>query len=705
VGLVSLPRYLEDRNPAIPISAMVDAFGRQDDEVTRLLGPEGPIARALPGYQPRPTQTRFAQSVARALRQKAFLTAEAGTGTGKSIGYLVPAVAWAQETGETVLVCTATLALQDQLRMKDLPFLQNYLGIPFTGGVLKGKTNYACEMQLTEETAPLEYQEEWGQVNAWLDTTRTGDIGELAFDLKRKDYAALRQVVTVDQDECTGPRCPWAQEGSCWFYRARERAKSSDILVVNHALLALDLVLGGQLLPPYGAVIIDEAHQFESYVRGAMERQISAGRFRKLLGRVHKLVVGRNGDEKKATKHDQREDAVKAFFQAAGYYVRERLRGQAGKLRLNEALPPHLVEAAQALVEQLAGAQEQVRLFAARLDEDDPTAGKCENLTRGLTEAQDDLRGLVEPTDANMCLWAEAPQDPAFPPNLYATPISVAPFLKRHLFSGRAPRIPVILCSATLATSRDEHAFDLVEEALGIEHPLTLQVDSPYDYPSQALWYLPELPLSLLERQQGEDYQARAARHADAITPVIQEVVTATEGRALVLFTSYVMLREVHRRLEVAYPVRTQEEGSKGALIEWFKNTPNPVLLATASFFEGIDIPGKQLSCVIIDKIPFKSPTDPVEQAIQDRLGRQAFYKRQVPGAVMMLKQGVGRLIRAEDDRGLIVLLDPRFRGKAYGKQILAALPGAPEPDVTTLDPDSLWCVSDFIDGRAEVAP
>ena len=698
--MVTRPAYIEDRNPAIPIGALVNAFGAQDPEVSRLLGPDGPIARGLPGYRPRTQQVQFAQAVARSLKAKKVLTAEAGTGVGKSLGYLAPAIAWADRTGERVVVGTATLALQDQLRMKDLPFLERYLGIDFSWAVLKGRTNYACRLKLEEETAPLEFQAEWDEVQAWLKNTRTGDIGELSFDLKRKDYSPLRGALCIDEDDCPGKKCRFSQAGKCHFYRARDRAATSQVLVVNHALLVLDLVLGGQLLPAHSAVILDEAHQFESYCRNALERSLTEGRFRKLLKRLGQFCVERMDSEQIRLARE----SIDHFFRVLGNHVRQRLRGQSGKMRLNEVLPEEVLEASKHLVATMEEGNEHLRLLAASLDEEDPLFARTESLYRNIHQAQEDLRALAAPADSNTCLWSEAPADLDSPVTLTSTPISVAPFLKGALFTGRSPRIPVILCSATLATSRDEKAFDLVSEALGIEHPLTLQVDSPYNYQSQALWYLPELPLSILDRQQGEDYQAQAGRFADAITPEIERVLHATQGRAFVLFTSYQVLRQVRLRLRVSYPVKTQEDGTKGALVDWFKSEENPVLLATSSFWEGVDIPGQSLSCVIIDKIPFASPSDPVEQAIQEKLGRQAFFQRNLPTAVMMLKQGVGRLIRTETDRGLIVLLDPRFRGKSYGRKILDALPGSPEPDVTTLDPAFLNLVADFIAGRAVVA-
>lgn len=708
------PAYVEERYPAVPIGALVNAFGRQDDEVTRLLGPEGPIARGLPGYQPRPSQMAFAQAVARSLKQKKALVAEAGTGTGKSIGYLAPAIAWATEHRKTVVVATATLALQDQLRMKDLPFLQSYLDIDFTWSIQKGRTNYACLERLSYGTPPLEHPEEWAQVEAWLDrpatpeNPKTGDIGELKFDLKRADLYRLREFVTTDEDDCTGTKCDFLN--SCYFYRARNLAKSAQVVVVNHALLALDLVLGGQLLPRYDAVIVDEAHQFEGYVRSASEVQISMGRFRTTFRRVERLL-GDSVDENLMGESDQ---ATRDFFDAAGAFVRERLRG-AGRIRLDDDKPANVMQAAGTLADILYQVESSIERWSVGLGAVDADQGylsaedrkvlalqaKAANLTRGLDDLRQSLAGLVKPAPANICSWAEVGADPAFPPTFYGTPISVAPFLRERLW-GKG--LPVVLCSATLATSRDEHAFDLVREALGLDHPLTMQVDSPYDYASQALWYLPEICPSVLERRPGEDYQAQTARHVDALMPHLHEVLTATRGRAFLLFTSYQVLREVRRRLDVPWPVKTQEDGSKGALVEWFKTTAHPVLLGTASFWEGVDIPGRQLSCVVIDKIPFTSPSDPVEKAIQDLLGRQAFWKRNLPHAVMMLKQGVGRLIRTETDRGLVVLLDPRFRTKGYGRDILAALPGSPEPDVTTLNPDCLPLVGGFIDGLYRVA-
>lgn len=676
-------QYRPDDTPPIPVSALVNAFGLRDDEVERVLGPDGPIAASLPGYQPRPTQLQMAQMVARGLKLRKHVVAEGGTGTGKSLAYLVAAIL----SGKTVVISTATLALQDQLRRKDLPFLERHLGRPFSWAVLKGRTNYLCVAN--EEDAPFGFESEMDEVFRWMNQTETGDLGELPWDLKQGYYRPLKATLSVAEDECPGRKCPAAKDEECWFYRARERAMTAQILVVNHALLILDLVLGGNILPPYDAVVIDEAHQLEEYARGALERRLSEGRVKRILSQAQKFAV--EGGAVRSVSEN--------FFALVAAHLKGLLRGKSGNVRLHpRQLPQELPATALELSEQLGAMDEQLVRRAASMGEDDAEAGKMEALRRNLAELRNDLKGFTEEQPFNV-LWAEV--QPERPPVVLLTPIDVAPFLKKHLF-GRQPATPVILTSATISTGTqgDPDAFKFVEEALGVDdaHPLEIQVDSPYCYRRQALYYLPDIPASALERRHGERYEDQVARYAEYLAGVYDEVLGYTQGRAFLLFTSYAQMEATRERLRhLPFPVMMQGEASKSAIVDWFKTAANPVLYATASFWEGVDIPGSQLSCVCIDKIPFPNASHPVEEARSERYGRSAFYKLHLPRAITMLKQGVGRLIRAEQDRGLLVLADPRFRAKRYGRDILAALPGAPEPDVTTLDPSSLPLVGRFL--------
>lgn len=657
--------YRSDDTPSVPLGDLVDLMGERNDEIDRLLGADGPLAQAMgPAFKPRSAQVRFSQDTFRAFKTGRHLLAELGTGTGKSLGYLVPAILWAVEHREAVVVATATKSLQDQLQNKDLPFLQQHLGVPFQWCVLKGRANYLCEAKGGE--VDLEFQTEMNTIMDWLEDTSTGDLGELPFDVTQDHYYRLRQQLIADPEDCPGEqKCEWGRSGDCWFYRARARARQSHIIVVNHALLAIDIMLGGQLLPPHKKVILDEAHQFEEWVRDMTEASLSAARVKRLCRKIQKTYpeveleqLGRAGDE---------------FFLLADQHVR-RLIPRTGATALPRCdLPTDLLKAADELAERLQVTKIELATIAACED-----SGKAEVLSSATGELQNHVRAIREPNPA-FVLWAEVKHQDN-PAKLKLTMVDVAPYLREHLFRERT----CVLASATLATGEGEEGFRYIREALGIDQCRVLQKDSPFDWRRQALYYLPQLPADLHERRQGEDWKTQAARTARELAPHIRQVLHITRGRAFVLFTSYEVLNQVADLLhDLPFPMVRQGHMSKQATIEWFKETPNPVLFATSSFWEGVDVPGEQLSCVIIDKIPFPNASDdPVWAAREERVGkREAFVKLSLPVATTALKQGVGRLIRSESDHGLLVLLDPRFRSKRYGAGILRALPGAPVVD------------------------
>jgi len=684
-------KYRPDDTPAVPISALIQAFGVRNDDVERVLGPEGPIARSLPGYQPRPAQIRMAQEVARGLKLRKHVVAEAGTGTGKSLAYLVAAIL----SGRRVVVSTATLALQDQLRRVDLPFLEEHLGIPFRWAVLKGRSNYLCAAN--DEPPPVGFDTELEKVNRWSWQTTTGDLGELPFDIKQPRYRLLREFLAVPEDECPGEQsCHAAREGLCWFYRAKAQAAQAQVLVINHALLTLDLVLGGRILPPHDAVIVDEAHQLEEYARGALGLRLSARR----VGRIGALAR-RFGGRALAEKVEKVNTLQGYLFEQVAAHLAGLTRGREDNVRLlARNFPPALREGAEALQHRLFDLAESLTEAKADLDEDDQDKGRIEVLIRNIGGLRTDLAALLQEQPGKV-LWSEF--KPGKPPVLQLTPVDVAPFLNSNLFN-RTPSVPVILTSATLSTGAPgtPDTFAFLKSSLGMEdsHPLEVQVDSPFCYRRQALYYLPNIPSSALDRQPGERYEDQVARYADHLARVYEEVLLATQGRAFLLFTSHAQMQATRQRLRhLPFPTRMQGEASKTEIVEWFKNpdTVGPVLFATASFWEGVDIRGRQLSCVCIDKIPFPNNSHPVEAARSDLLGRQAFTKLHLPRAITILKQGVGRLIRSEHDRGLLVLADPRLRSKRYGRDILAALPGSPVADATTLSSDSLPLVGRFL--------
>lgn len=616
-----------------------------------LLGPDGPIASALPGYQARPSQAQVAHTVANAIRLRKPALIEAGTGTGKSLGLLVPAIA----SGKRIVYATATRALQDQLRKHDLPLLEKSLGIPFTWAVLKGRRNYACMVKAGNEDL-IRPQE----LLAWLDATKTGDLGELDFDLP----AEVRAGLVAEDGECPGRGCELA--GECFYYGAREAAMAARVIVTNHAVLAQHFTSGRRLLPEFDVLIVDEAHRLEATIREALRHELHARDARKALAATMQLGIPElDGPVLAVREHAN-------FYRDLRHWVAGQLKEDETCLTLNpDKLEPTIRQAAESYtgaIGALCGA----------------LAGY--SCTEGLVEEWGKIRqalGAMTAERANRVVWAELEGGDSV--TVYAAPVCVGPWLRSTL-SGVVP----IFASATLAAGAGDEAFRFTREQLGLTDPLELQVDSPFDYARQALYYLPHI-------EPAEGWERQPALYAQAIAPEIEKILWATSGRAFVLFTSYAVLKAARRVVNTGLPTRSQGDGSPRELLDWFRATKGAVLFATGAFWEGVDVPGQALSCVILDKIPFTSPSDPVASARAAQMGRSAFWQDSVPRAIMTIKQGLGRLIRREGDRGLLCILDPRLRTKAYGRNILEALPGKPLPGYNTLSAASLPHVGKFL--------
>lgn len=703
--------------PRVTTGALVQAFARPNPEIRAILGEGGVLARALPGYRKRLSQIEFAEAVARTLKQRTIPGLYEGQpGTGKSIGYLVPVILSVPRRTEAdelptrrTVISTGTLNLQDQLRDKELPFLERLLGRrhPFRWSILKGKSNYLCQAQAHQGLLvwPAGAEKVEDEVRGWLDRTTTGDLGELSCDLTSPALRELRSVLAIDEDDCPGARrCGFGD--TCWAYAARRRALESDIIVTNHALLMLDLVMGGQLLPPYDQLIVDEAHQLEDYARGALERILSYSALAKIFSKAHKIGAAYVSEATHLCKV-----ATHGFFEAVEAFLAERGLKQGhrpSQVTLNPAhLPKTVSHAATELERALGGLGISLQQYVES-DQESEQGGRALRMMDEAARLQADLRGLGEQS-SNRVLWAEI--RPGSATTLRITPVEVGPFLRSALW-GRGHGTACVLCSGTLTTGPkgDPDAFEHSKRRLGLDGAITARFESPYCYKKQALYYLPDVQESP-QAQRGEDSQAAAARYARGIAPHIQEVLLATRGRAFVLFTSYAVLRACRPLVRVPYPIRCQgdeEDGlSKAGLLEWFKTTPGAVLFGAASFWEGVDVPGSALSAVLVDKIPFPNVMDPIEAARKVRMGGAYFALHSIPTATQQLTQGVMRLIRSETDRGLLVLLDPRFRTAGYGSKILAGLPGEPVADtpdtpeelITTLCREDLPLVGHFIDG------
>lgn len=617
-------------------------------QIESFFAPGGALSSVLPGYEERPGQARLAESVARTLEEGGILLAEAGTGTGKTLAYLLPAV----ELGRRVVVSTGTKNLQEQLLTKDVPLLAQALGRDLSVAVMKGRGNYLCLLRYRsfKDAGTFRRLDEiplFRAVEAWAPETDTGDRGEIE-DLP--DSAEFWREVSASSENCIGTSCP--EYDACWVTKMRQRALEADLVVVNHHLLCADLAVKdagsyGQVIPEYDTVVLDEAHLLEDVATQYFGVQVSSHRLEDLCRDVER--------ELKAAKLDGRE--VYAEVQSLRHRSESFFRVLAGRagVRLAGELPPLVQEEFQALVLRLEGLRTAILAMPDRPEPVSALAGRAAALAADITfvlGSEDDGHvSFVERRGRSVLLRA--------------TPIDVSARLREMLFDRvRA----AVLTSATLAV---DQGFSYLRERLGVEEAEELRLASPFDYAQQCVLYVPRgMP------------DPRDARFVERATSEIVRLLEVSRGRAFVLFTSYANMNAVAQRIagEVSYPILVQGEAPKPALLDMFRRTPGAVLLATASFWQGVDVAGEQLSCVIVDKLPFASPSDPVVQARIDRLrarGGNPFGEYQVPVAVLMLKQGLGRLIRSASDRGILAVLDSRLVEKSYGRRFLDSLPPA----------------------------
>lgn len=632
------------------------------DRVESALSDDGPLAGALEGFEPRPGQRRLAIEVARTFENGGTLIAEAGTGTGKTLAYLLPAVL----SGKRVLISTGTRTLQDQVFYKDVPALARALAAPIRAAYMKGRTNYLCLHRferLSEAGAALPPDERaWlGTIDEWARETSTGDRAEID---DMPDDLPLWWELTANAEQCLGRECPRYAE--CFVTRMRETAAEAQVVIVNHHLLCADasVRLGGfgEVIPECDYAVIDEAHQLEDVVTHYFGVSVSGHRVEEFVRDAGSLA-GRPGVEDANVagalidvSHDV-QHAFRRLFDAARMELRQ---GGSGD---RMALTP---EAIDRLNDAGIGARHAVDRLLARLRTiPDASEDVTTIVTRG-NALRDDLKILLAADDPSFVHFIEARGRGIA---LRAAPIDVARLVRTHIVGDRAA---TVLTSATLAV---EGAFDYAKARLGLDEAATLQLPSEFDFRTQAVLYLPtEMP-----DPRSPDFNAAAAW-------AIGEILDRSQGRAFVLFTSYAAMREVHERLapRTGWPLLVQGTAPRSALLRDFRATPNAVLLATASFWQGVDVAGDALSCVIVDRLPFASPGDPLvaaRLAAIERRGGHPFHEYQVPLATLTLLQGLGRLIRTRNDRGVLAVLDPRLTRMSYGRRFLASFPPAPITD------------------------
>ncbi|MGI8656221.1 MAG: ATP-dependent DNA helicase [Pyrinomonadaceae bacterium] len=629
-----------------------------------IFGRDGLIARAHPDYEHRPGQIQMAEAVLRAFAEKRHLIVEAGTGTGKTLAYLVPAVAAAMSNNSRIIISTGTKNLQEQLMEKDVPFLQSVLPKKFTAAYMKGRGNYACLQRIKRaaDSPVLEGLDEldyFDEVRQWTRDSQTGDRAEL---IGLPEHLPFWRHIDARSEICMGQKCP--DFDPCFITRMRQRALDADIVIVNHHLFFADLALRngeyGQVLPDYSAVIFDEAHLIEDVAAEYFGAQVSNYQVEDLLRDLQNLAITNVDANRELTKIGGRvarfSDAFWMGTRAGrgeegrfpilpGTFARKKTNGEIEATPLGEAYLG------------LDGALDRMETTLDALKEQSP---EIENLTRRVRQLRFDLQFIVAGDDKHFVYWLERRGRGAF---LRASPIDVSGLLQDKLFD----RVEtVVLTSATLASAG---RFDFVRERLGLPEADSLVAPSGYDYENQAVLYLPRgMP------------DPRAPQWAEAAAAEVIKILNATEGRAFVLSTSFAGMNSLYERVagEVDFPCFVQGSASKAGLLEKFRATPHAVLFATSSFWQGVDVRGQQLSCVIIDKLPFAVPSDPVVAARQrfiDDQGGSSFYEYSVPQAIISLKQGLGRLIRSATDRGVLAVLDPRLTTKGYGRTFLQSLP------------------------------
>jgi ATP-dependent DNA helicase DinG len=641
--------------PPLPRSAL-------RHRVDEAFADDGPLALAIDQFEPRDGQRQMARAVADVLSDGGVLLAEAGTGTGKTMAYLVPAIL----SGQRVLVSTGTKNLQEQVYFKDLPVLEKALPGKFTATYMKGRANYLCLHRLQQFEAsgsamPID------RISRWAQSTDTGDRAELE-DLP--EDSSLWAELSATADTCLGGECPQYQQ--CFVTRMRQRAAESDVVIVNHHLLCADAAVRkstyGEVIPDCRHLVLDEAHQLEDVATQYFGLSVSNYRLDDLVRDCERLfnfgaIPDDDSEGRRAVARVA--DHSRAFF--GGVAMSRRARGFGDeRMRIGPDWFGDVVDHGVALIHALDGLEATMALAGGKADA--PEAGRethedALSMARRAGEIRDDLRFMLAASDSDYVYFVEMRGRGVF---LRAAPIDVSAIVQELLFDRMRA---TVLTSATLSV---DESFTYARRRLGIKRAAEIRVPSEFDFKSQSLLYLPRrMP------------PPKSPQFADAVAREVAEILRRSDGRAFVLFTSYAAMHAVYEMVlgTLPFPLLVQGTAPRSVLLARFRSTPNAVLFATSSFWQGVDVVGEQLSCVIIDKLPFASPGDPITAARIENItaqGGEAFNDYQVPLAILTLLQGLGRLIRHRSDRGVLAILDPRLRTMGYGRRFLQSFPPAP---------------------------
>ncbi|HZH33954.1 MAG TPA: helicase C-terminal domain-containing protein [Pyrinomonadaceae bacterium] len=630
----------------------------------KIFGQSGLIAQNHTEYEYRSGQIKMAEACLRAFEERRHLIVEAGTGTGKTLAYLVPAIAFALAEKKRVIISTGTKNLQEQLMEKDIPFLQKVLPKKFTAAYMKGRGNYVC-LQKTKKAehtpilSGLDDVDYFEEIRHWARESNTGDRAEL---VDMPENLSFWRFIDARSETCLGQKCPEFEP--CFITRMRQRASDADIVIVNHHLFFADLSLRGdtnfgRVLPDYAAVVFDEAHLIEDIAADYFGAQVSSYQIEELVRDIGNLTL---------TDVQTNRDLMKISSRIIGFSDRFWL-GFRSKEEGRFPIVPNTFKQERSgetvvtpLGEAFLALDKSLERMETALDAASAGSAEIENLVRRARQIRFDLDFICSGADGKFVYWLERRGRGTF---LRASPIDVSGLLEDKLFDKTET---VILTSATLSTN---NSFNFVRERLGLEEEKTDDFIAPssFDYEKQAVLYLPPK----MPDPRSPDFLQVAAGE-------IIKILEITEGRAFVLATSNAAMKALYERVapRLDYPCLVQGMMSKAGLLEKFRKTPNAVLFATSSFWQGVDVRGEQLSCVIIDKLPFAVPTDPIVAARQrfiDQQGGSSFFEYSVPQAAISLKQGIGRLIRSATDRGVLAILDPRLTTKGYGKVFINSLP------------------------------
>ncbi|MBZ0298842.1 MAG: DEAD/DEAH box helicase [Anaerolineae bacterium] len=674
------------------------------DEVAAFIDDDGALSDSIPGYEKRPQQIAMARAVTRAFNKGDHIFIEAGTGTGKSIAYLVPAAQWATTNNQRVVVSTNTINLQEQLINKDLPLLQKAMKTPFRASVLKGRSNYLCPRRLAairrRRPTSIDELRTLAKILVWLLESPTGDRGEIS--LRGPVENITWQRLSAEDEGCQLDRCRAVMEGTCPFYKARKAAEAAHLLIVNHALLLSDAASDNRVLPEYTSLILDEGHHLEDAVTSGFSFRLDEATLRRrltelggptqgLLGEVLRSAAAAAPDKdvKKLRKGVSAiSDATKLMEHHIGSLftgvqqvvdsldsspstdyvtqvriipsVRERdafAQLQERWFTLKEFFDV-ISQAMQQLTEALA------RMEPYNLPDYNDLVNSTATSARYLKETHQQLNSFVAEPDPNMIYWINTSRDRFNAISIHAAPLHIGPMVENYLWNAKET---IVVTSATLQT---RGSFDYIRERLNAQHVETLEVGSPFNYRESTLLYI---PTDIPEPNDRHQYQ-------QAVERGIVELAAALDGRVLALFTSYAQLRQTAQaitpRLSLGgIAVYDQSDGSsRQALLDGFMSTGKAVLLGTRSFWEGIDIPGQDLSALVIVRLPFSVPSDPIFSARSETYSN-SFNDYAIPDAILRFRQGFGRLIRTSTDRGVVTVFDRRIISKGYGIHFLEALP------------------------------